>query len=290
MKHTSVRNTFNILKLTTITSIFLLFGCQKIISTQNNTSILLDSIITGNLSLHYVYDDQQRVIEERFNRLDSPMLIRRVYEYLGNNPLPFKRNHFSMANPSPDFSCVFSYNNNGQKIFDSSYYTPGSGFVGYSTTRFDYSVPSKIVVFKKLYYYTTYDQMDTIFLNNNSNIDSIKTYWGSNNSFWNCSAFLQYDPRLNKLKSLSINQCNYYMSVPNNVGNFFAGAEFNGIQGIILDYFNSNYLLNLDYYNSSHNVFISYQTQYQFNSDDLPISRTMTDNSGTITTTRLVYR
>lgn len=292
-----MKNIFSIPVNTLLISIlmltmFFLDGCQKGIGTNNTTNMLLDSVITNYsnsypisiYSLNFIYDEQERVIEERINRLDSPMLIRRTYEYMGNDPLPFKKNHFNASNVNPQFSAVFSYNNAGKKIYDSAYYLPASGYNGYLTIKFDYSVASKIIVSQKVSMSTgIYNCIDTIILNNTGGVDSTILGWLA------IDKYEQYDNRLNHLNSLSINQCNFYMSHPDNFTFLFTGG-YNNIPEPSLDYFNTRYCTAKRLYSPGNNLSWYATYQYQFNNDNLPVSRITIVNGIVHATTRFVYK
>ena len=266
---------------------FSIAGCQKNLDPQNIAAPLPDSVITGNLTLHYIYDAQERVIEERIDRLDSPNLIRRTYEYIGNDSLPWKRNTIFSSAGSANYSAVFSYNNLGQKTYDSAFFVPSVNYNSYSVITFDHAVPGRLAVTKNLAFYSSiYTQKDTAFLNNNTgNIDSIRTYF---NGMWGTTRYAPYDSRFNFLKALSINQCNYYMSLPNNYAELYTGINSHPDQ--LLDYFNTTYCTGFSWINYYNVTVGSGQYQYQFNADNLPILRTLTNTNGINLTTRFVYR
>ena len=273
--------------LISIVAIFIIAGCQKNIGTNNTTNSLMpDSVITNNYSLHYIYDGQERVIEERMNRLDSLVLLgRTVYEYIGTGLLPFKKTYFDGSNSNPTFSAEFNYNSSGKKTYDSAYFLPGSGYSNrYSLTKLDYSIFGRIIVFQKIHIVgTNYTQIDTIVLNNSGNVDSVS-------GLYEVQKHLQYDSRLNHLKPLSINQCNYYRSKPDNCGFLFTSTGYNNSPEMHLDYFDINYCTSIRAYNRFNNLLLDVGYQYHFNNDNLPISRIFRINGTVIDTTRYVYK
>lgn len=213
-------------------------GCLKNNAGANNTSaaVLLDSVIidygSGNyLSIKYIYDNQERVIEERVRHVDTPK-TRRTYEYQSNSTLPYKMNSYKGTNTNPEFISNFLYDANGRKIYDSTYAMPGSVFNGDMSVRLDYSVAGQIIIKQEQHpSYNTY--YDTVFLNI-GNIDSAKTNYKTK---W---VFSPYTNKLNVFKNLSISSCRFYSPAPNYPGSLFTGLFYSTSQDIPLEYFSSN--------------------------------------------------
>ena len=267
---------FTTLAISTISILItLLISCKKSDTYQPATTFLLDSVISSkNSNIHFIYDGQQRVIEEHFYNNDT-FSLRNVYEYLGNNVLPVRKTSYSGLNSTPSYISSFQYNNNGQKIYDSTYYPPGSGNLINIVATLDYSTLGKIYVLQK--YYPGFPgpgwiwRADTIYFNNNTrNIDSIRIFESQYLTGWyylNTNVFTQYDIQPNYFNSLNISSGDFYSLTYNQFG------EYMYLPGSInLDLFNSNYStrVSTNYLNAS-NYSVSL-AQFIFNNYNLPVS------------------
>lgn len=291
--------------------VFLFFytSCQKDFENEagkvvQTNPVLIDSIIIDNhlypgIAAHFIYDNQNRVVEERVTHNDT-LKNRRLYEYIGNDSLPYKKIYYKKSNSFPEFASFFQYDNSGQKIYDSTYALPAGSQTGYTVTSLDYSIPKRIVVKMKVGWNLFLFYQDTVFLNSNANIDSIQNYH-STNFVLSATSISNYDARINPLKLLSISQCKFYETFPNQGGGYTAPINGNGyISGmgsdlrddVFQDYFNKNLSLRTSYYIAFKPDFAK-QHLYQFNVDNLPIAlKTTVPYSGAMweVNTRIVYK
>jgi hypothetical protein len=281
-----------ILSLVFLISMAAIEGCAKNNVGDNNTSasVLLDSVISDNggwpfICIKYIYDNQERVIEERVSHNDT-LRNRRTYEYQGSSMLPYKMNSYKGTSTAPEFVSDFLYNAAGQKIYDSTYAMPGSVFTGNMSVRLDYSVAGKIIV--KQEQHPSYDRYnDTIFLNN-GNIDSARTH------FYTKWIFAPYTNRLNVFKNLSISSCRFYSPAPNYPGQMFTGLFYSNLEDIIpLEYFSTNdYGTATAIFGTPSSSSVT-QYDYQYNSSNFPVSLKKTTTAPgylSVSQTRFVYK
>ncbi len=287
VQHLFYSGIFGLLVLISIVGIE---GCAKNNGETNNTtaSFLLDSVISDNahwpnLNIKYIYDNQERVIEERVSYNDT-LKIRRTYEYQ-SSMLPYKMTHYKGTNTSPEFVSVFGYNASGQKIYDSTYAMPGSVFNGYMIVRLDYAISGKIIVRQEQHPASNYFN-DTVFVNN-GNIDSLKNH---NYTKW---LLTQFTSQLNVFKNLSISSCRFYSPTPSYPGHMFSGIAYSTVEDIPLEYYNMH-----DYTTSTVILGSYYSTnvtqyEYQYNSNNLPVTLKKTTQAPgyfSVSQTRFVYK
>jgi len=267
---------------------FLQNGCQKPLNELNSNTPLLDSIVGNNSSIHFIYDGQGRVIEDRYQLVDT-LEERNVYEYHADERAPFTKKHFIKSGITPDKIAVYRYNTNGQKIYDSTY-EPASGY--YTATNISYYGSGKIYLVQAQY--TTplniFWRADTIYLNSNGNTDSLKCYWSTTQgnpgswTYWYSTAFTQYNSAANIFKSLSSG---------NAALNVTAALPWGSFENYypVVDYFNNNYCTAINTFSPDN---ATYQKQLQFNSNNLPVTGTVTYTNFTgysdVKHYRFVYR
>jgi len=278
-----------ILSLVFLISMAAIEGCNKYNGESNNTttSVLLDSIISDegawpHMSIKYIYDNEERVIEERISH-DDTLKTRRTYEYQGSNIVPYKMDSYNGTSTSPVFVSSFLYNAAGQKNYDSTYATPGSPYTGYMIAKLDYSVAGRISVRQHQHPANNYFN-DTVFLNN-GNIDSVKTNLYGNNTW----VFGSFTNKLNVFKNLSISSCRFYSPTPGYPGLMFTGYSYQTVQDIILEYNNVNHFGVFTLTGS----LASTQYEYQYNSSNLPVTLKKTTTAPGylwVTQMRFVYK
>jgi hypothetical protein len=251
-----------------VSLIFIWVGCQKSITQQPENATILDSIIVKNLSVHFIYDSRQRIIEERVQGGDT-LAGRYTYEYNGNDSMPFRKNYFHSINTTPDLISLFYFNYNKQKVYDTTY-SPGNN--EHTVTYFNYYANNRISVMEN--WQPSLWRADTIYLNNSGNIDSIRTYFTGpvpgSLVYAGTTKFTQYDTHLNVFKSLSSNNCNYY-SILLPWSHWGDLISINYPYYPVFDYYNTNYFTAVTT-NTPFGNFDTYQKQIQFNSDNLPVS------------------
>lgn len=253
-------------------------GCKKSENLRPaSTGNLLDSIVTGSSSLHFIYDEQERVIEERFQTGDS-LQERSTYEYIGSSFLPFKRNRYYRDNATPEYSAEFQYNSDGQKIYDSAYFLSAALAGNYVTASLNYSAAGHIIVLQKAYGndYLLQIRLDTLNINTAGKIDSLESYSNVsqppslNNMYYYYSiVFNQFDAAPNVLRSLSTSACNFYAVSAYNFGNCI-----NSYSSLMLDYYNASYPAKFSQRSFADNSVYVFQSQY--NSLSLPVSQNVT--------------
>ncbi|MEI2749287.1 MAG: hypothetical protein V9E88_11075 [Ferruginibacter sp.] len=268
---------FLFLLVTGIGSTILFQGCEKNSTVQpaNLTARLIDSIIVDSSNLHFIYDAQERIVEERLVYNDS-LYERNTYEYNSSGRMPFKRNHFNRDETTPEYISYFQYDGNDKKIFDSSYYFQYNAYILTSIYR---NSPGKIIVTQT----SSFPQnmrSDTIFTNTAGNADSIRSYYNSTQPFgplyhWHTATFAQFNNQENIFSSLNISQANFY--IPGTAFNF--GSYIHSYSPInipfVIDYLNTNYFTAFGTRTIWNGEIFNIQKQIQFNSDNLPLEETV---------------
>ncbi|MGC4103776.1 hypothetical protein [Ferruginibacter sp.] len=283
-----------------ISGMAVMHSCQKSPGTQNTVASQLDSIVSGNSSIHFMYDAQGRVIEDRYQVADT-LQERNVYEYNGSDTMPAKKKHYHRWDANPDATSVFLYNSNKQKTYDSTYF-PGS--TDHTVIKLNYYASNRIAVLKDQNFanYTSHNWVaDTVYLGSNQQIDSLRVYTGASQSiygtwnYWYTSKFSQYDNQQNLFATLSSSRSDFYPIDLNNFGSFTTNNFYP-----VLDYYNQTNACTIATDIKYINYFGPYslfQKQFQFNADNLPVTEKITytytymgNNFSTITDYRFVYK
>lgn len=294
MKHNQLYAFLYLLLVVTASSL-LFQSCQKENAVQqtNLNARLIDSIIVETTNLHFIYDAQERIVEERLVYNDS-LYERNTYEYNSSDPMPFKRNHFNRDETTPEYSTFFQYDANDKKIYDSSYYFQYNAYILSSINR---TLPGKIIVTQT----SSFPQnmrSDTIFINSAGNTDSIRSYYNSTQPFgplyhWHTATFGQFNNQENIFNSLNISHANFY--IPGTAFNFGSYLHSYSPMNIpnVIDYLNSNYYSAFSTQTIWNGDVFNIQKQIQFNSDNLPVEETINFPPGSgypVVLAKIVYR
>lgn len=260
-------------------------GCQKSFLNGNTPQTQLESITTPDNAWYFSYDTYGRVIEDKMYYRDT-LYDRSTYEYNQTSASPFKRSHFTRQSNTPDEISYFTYNSSGKKIVDSSIYTGINPF--YLKVNLDYSVPGKICVFQQEVFNNNISlnwKVDTVFLRNDGNIDSVRDYlsysqpatWASL-KYLGTYQFSGYTSSPNFSSALSISNSNFFL--PDMAVNFgrCSGYDYPWFQmPFVIDCFNSSDYTAASIY-SAYGAYTSvYTKSVTYNSDNLPQSVNVTN-------------
>ncbi len=271
-------------------------SCQKSGDSvqQPASSWKVDSIISGNTSLHFIYDSQGRVIEDRY-QIGDTMEERNTYQYSGSDSMPFTKKRFTRQELNPSTVSYFQYNSKKQKIYDSTAFSDGTT---YKTFRISYYATNRIGIISDMSAAPTpatrfhnWDA-DTIFLNSAGNIDSINVYTGLSQSiygawrFWYTEKYSSYDVlHPNVFTTLSTSQANFFTLSRSGSGRW--GMHFYHL----INNFSSNFAAGwfLAYSPGTTSAFT--QKRYTYNSANLPVKMEFIDPSGSLLAeTRIIYK
>jgi hypothetical protein len=248
----------------------------------NSQQILLDSVIMGSRNLKFMYDAQGRVIKERLVISDT-LKMENTFFYNGMDSSPYMKSHLSHHTSGHHFS-YFKYNNSGDKVFDSTIYLYNIvlGENWRIVVNIDYSINGKIVVKQKVTPQGS-TRIDTLYINNSGNTDSVKQYVLYSNQplvHFGTVKPIKFNSIPNHLRTLSISRCKFYQ--PEAFVNPASYAHSYNLEDFQLafDYFNSNYIIQLQ----------SFQKSIQFNSNNLPSSHTLTPNPNLYPVVRYIYK
>ena len=230
-------------------AIFLLIfcSCQKEVNSIVNNAPLLDSVIYYNgfddsVRLHFVYDGQDRVIEERISYKDT-LRTRRVYAYNGNDPWPYQMTGYSNGDlVNPESKSFYQYNSSGRKIYDSTWAMPGSVYTGYKVSHFDYSTPSRLFISSSISP-AYFQEKDTLVFNTTGNIDSMYGKASYTPGVWtgdNVWKFSLYETGENPLHNLSTAGARSFESIPGGSIYYFTGMSRLSLSDEVMDYFALN--------------------------------------------------
>ncbi len=116
-------------------------SCSKSETQRSLNPTLLDSVIMATSNLNFIYDSQNRVVQERLVGNDT-LREENTYVYNGTDSSPFMRTHINHSS-NLNFVSYFTYNTSGYKVRDSTYYfSSGSSII----SVINYSITQKICV------------------------------------------------------------------------------------------------------------------------------------------------
>lgn len=242
---------------------------------------LIDSVVGEGKSVHFVYDNQQRIVEEYYQEVDS-LKAHNTYHYNGNDSTPYRKDFYIGNESTPSYVGEFLYNAKHQKVYDSIYDVRNvAGY--YRVNDINYDVPGRIDIVHRSGVVSGgggfSDLKTTIYINSAGNMDSLRALYYINNGSSTLvvnhySAVFSGYNYANIFAASSISSCNFMAGDINTSGLFMSNDFFP-----VLDDFNTNCFGRFVYNRENVGVF-DYQSQFEFDANNRPVKQILQQTAG----------